>query len=103
MDFGRLIMEITINLWLLIIFLISMLPLLHVSHVQTYRYRQVDILISKNQAMQILYNIMEKVHGENFCGFCGFSLDHESFLMNYGLVDQQYKSIELLQRKVYHE
>ena len=36
---------------------------------------------------------------ENICGknFCSFSLDNESFPANYGLVDQQYKSTELLQ------
>ena len=104
MDFGRVTMETTINLWLLIIFLIFMLPLLHVSRVQMYR--QVDILISKTRRCKYyitLYCIWEKICGGNFCSFCGFSLDRESFLMNYGLVDQQYKSIELLQQKFYRE
>ena len=36
-------------------------------------------------------------------GFCTFSLDHESFPANYGLVDQQYMSTELLQQKFYYE
>ena len=36
---------------------------------------------------------------ENFHGFCGLSLDHEPFPANYGLVNQQYKSTELLQQQ----
>ena len=39
--------------------------------------------------------------GENFCSFCGFLLDPESFPTNYGLVDQQYKATKLLQQKFY--
>ena len=31
--------------------------------------------------------------GENFLGFCGFSLNFECFPMNYGLVNWQCKSI----------
>ena len=41
--------------------------------------------------------------GENFHGFRSFSLDRESFPMNYGLIDQQYKPTELLQWKLYHK
>ena len=36
--------------------------------------------------------------GENFCIF---SLNHECFPANHGLVDQQCKSTEMLQQKVY--
>ena len=36
--------------------------------------------------------------GENFHVFRGFSLDRNSFPINYRLVDQQYKSTELLQQ-----
>ena len=32
--------------------------------------------------------------------FSQFSLDRESFPLNYGLVDQQYKSTEMLQQKI---
>ena len=41
--------------------------------------------------------------GENFHGFCNFSLDRESFPVKYGLVYQQFKSTELLQQTLYHE
>ena len=41
--------------------------------------------------------------GENFHDFHGFLLDHKSFPTNYGLVDQQYKSTEMLQQKLYCE
>ena len=42
---------------------------------------------------------------ENVCGgsFRSFSLDHESSPANYGLINQQYKSIELLQQKFYRQ
>ena len=40
---------------------------------------------------------------ENFNSFYGFSLDHKSFPVNYGLVDQQYKPTELLQQKFYRK
>ena len=41
--------------------------------------------------------------GENIRGFHDFSLNCESFPANYGFVDQQYKSTEMLQPMFYHE
>ena len=35
---------------------------------------------------------MEKRSWVYFCGFCGFSFNRESIPMNYGLINQQYKS-----------
>ena len=36
---------------------------------------------------------------ENFRGFCGYSLNHKCFAMNYGLVDWQCKSTSMLAQK----
>ena len=50
-----------------------------------------------------IYYVRENVQGKIFCDFHGFSLDCKSFPVNYDLVDQQYKSTELLQQIFYRE
>ena len=40
---------------------------------------------------------------KNFCGFHGFSLNCDSFPINYGLVDRQYKPTSMLLRKLSSE
>ena len=55
------------------------------------------------KAKALLHTIYGKTsEGENFCGFHSFSLNYESFPVNHGLVDWQYKSTKMLQQKFYH-
>ena len=59
------------------------------------------ILYEEGQST-ITYCIWQNFRGGKLLWFSQFSLNYESFPVNHGLVDWQYKSTKMLQQKFYH-